>query len=92
MLTPRQARYAFLPLMLAAMAVLVGIALVALQQGLAAGTDEFWMLAWVLAFVLALPGAMLLLPVVSSLLRAATRQETIPLAGGKIPNTGHWGR
>jgi hypothetical protein len=29
---------------------------------------------------------------VSALLRAATRQETIPLAGGKIPNAGHWGR
>ncbi len=92
MLTPRQARYAFLPLMLAAMAVLVGVALVVLQQGLAAGPDEFWMLAWVLAFVLALPGAMLLLPVVSSLLRVATRQETVPLAGVKIPNAGHWGR
>ena len=92
MLTPRQARYAFLPLMLAAMAVLVGVALVVLQQGLAAGPDEFWMLAWVLAFVLALPGAMLLLPVVGSLLRVATRQETVPLAGVKIPNAGHWGR
>jgi len=92
MLTPRQARYAFLPLMLAAMAVLVGVALVVLQQGLAAGPDEFWMLAWVLAFVLALPGAMLLLPVVGSLLRVATRPETVPLAGVKIPNAGHWGR
>lgn len=92
MLTPRQARYVFLPVMLAAMAVLVGIALVVFQQGLAAGPDEFWMLAWVLAFVLALPGAMLLLPVVGALLRAATRQETIPLAGVKIPNAGQWGR
>jgi len=92
MLTPRQARYAFLPVMLVAMAALVGVALVVLQQGLAAGPDEFWMLAWVLAFVLALPAAMLVLPVVSAVLRAATRPETVPLAGGKIPNAGHWGR
>ncbi|MFE0500988.1 hypothetical protein ACFW0P_09445 [Lysobacter soli] len=92
MLTPRQARYAFLPVMLVAMTALVGVALVVLQQGLAAGPDEFWMLAWVLAFVLALPGAMLLLPVVGAVLRAATRTETIPLAGVNIPNPGQWGR
>jgi len=91
MLTPRQARYAFLPVMLVALAALVGVALVVLQQGLAAGPDEFWMLAWVLAFVLALPGAMLVLPVVSAVLHAATRRETVPLAGGKIPDAGHWG-
>jgi len=92
MLTPRQARYAFLPVMLVAMTALVGVALVVLQQGLAAGPDEFWMLAWVLAFVLALPGAMLLLPVVGAVLRAATRPETIPLAGVNIPNPGQWCR
>lgn len=92
MLTPRQARYVFLPVMLAAMAVLVGIALIVIQQGLAAGPDEFWMLAWVLAFVLALPGAMLLLPVVSVLMHAMTRRETVPLAGETIPNPGHWSR
>ena len=92
MLTPRQARYAFLPAMLVAMAVLVGVALIALQQGLAAGPDEFWMLAWVLAFVLALPAAMLVLPVVSATLHAVTRHETVPLAGGKIPDSGQWGR
>ena len=92
MLTPRQARYAFLPAMLVAMAALIGVALVVLQQGLAAGPDEFWMLTWVLAFVLALPGAMLVLPVVSAVLHASTRRETVPLAGEKIPNSGHWGR
>ena len=92
MLTPRQARYVFLPVMLVAMAVLVGIALVVVQQGLAAGPDEFWMLAWVLAFVLALPGAMLLLPVVGALMHSMTRRETIPLTGETIPNPGRWGR
>ena len=92
MLTPRQARYAFFPLMLIAMTALIGLAVVVVQQGLAAGPDEFWMLAWVLAFVLALPGAMLVLPVVSAVLHAATRRETVPLAGVKIPDAGHWGR
>lgn len=92
MLTPRQARYVFLPVMLAAMSALVGVALVVVQQGLAAGPDEFWMLAWVLAFVLALPGAMLLLPVVSALMSSLTRRETVPVAGETIPVTGHWSR
>lgn len=92
MLTPRQARYVFLPVMLAAMAVLVGVALIVVQQGLAAGPDEFWMLAWVLAFVLALPGAMLLLPVVGALMRSLTRHHSVPSAGETIPNSGHWGR
>ncbi|GAA5067551.1 hypothetical protein [Lysobacter panacisoli] len=92
MLTPRQARYVFLPVMLAAMSALVGVALVVVQQGLAAGPDEFWMLAWVLAFVLALPGAMLLLPVVSALMSSLTRRETVPMAGETIPTTGQWSR
>ncbi|HZX76022.1 hypothetical protein [Lysobacter sp.] len=92
MLTPRQARYVFLPVMLAAMAALVGVALIVVQQGLAAGPDEFWMLAWVLAFVLALPGAMLLLPVVGALMRSLTRHHTVPPAGETIPNSGHWSR
>jgi multisubunit Na+/H+ antiporter MnhG subunit len=78
--------------MLAAMAALVGVALIVVQQGLAAGPDEFWMLAWVLAFVLALPGAMLLLPVVSALMRSATRHHTVPSAGETIPHPGHWSR
>lgn len=92
MLTPRQARYAFLPLMLIAMSALVGLALIVFQQGLAAGPGEFWMLAWVLAFTLALPAAMLVLPIVSGLLSRATRREIVPMAGDKIPNSGQWSR
>ncbi|NUT16137.1 MAG: DUF2798 domain-containing protein [Cupriavidus sp.] len=92
MLTPRQARYAFLPLMLIGLTALTGIAAIAIRQGLAAGSGEFWMLAWVLAFVLALPGAMVVLPVVSALLRHATRLETVPVAGEKIPAAGQWSR
>ncbi|MFC3551963.1 hypothetical protein ACFOLC_13210 [Lysobacter cavernae] len=88
MLTPRQARYAFLPLMLIALSALVGLAVVVFRQGLAAGSGEFWLLAWVLAFILALPGAMLLLPVVGALLTHWTRHETVPLLGEKIPGTG----
>ncbi len=92
MLTPRQARYAFLPLMLIAMLALIGVAAIVVQQGLAAGPDEFWMLAWVLAFTLLLPAAMLVLPIVSAVLQQATRRETVPVAGEKIPHSGHWGR
>jgi hypothetical protein len=92
MLTPRQARYAFFPLMLIAMTALIGLAVVVVQQGLAAGPDEFWMLAWVLAFTLVLPAAMLVLPIISAVLQQATRRETVPVAGEKIPHSGHWSR
>ncbi len=92
MLTPRQARYAFLPLMLLGLTALTGIAAIAIRQGLAAGSGEFWMLAWVLAFVLALPGAMVVLPIVSVVLRHATRPETVPVTGENIPATGQWSR
>ena len=57
MLTPRQARFAFLPLMLVAMSALIGLAVVVFRQGLAQGPEEAWMLAWVLAFTIALPAA-----------------------------------
>ncbi|HEY5804721.1 MAG TPA: DUF2798 domain-containing protein [Lysobacter sp.] len=92
MLTPRQARYAFLPLMLIAMSALISLAVIVIQQGLAAGPDEFWMLAWVLAFTLALPAAMLVLPIISTLLQRATQRQTVPVAGEKIPHSGHWSR
>lgn len=88
MLTPRQARLAYLPIMLTAMSALIGLAVVVFRQGLAAGTEEAWMLAWVLAFVIALPTAMLVLPAVSAVLAHYTRHDIIPVAGEKIPGAG----
>jgi hypothetical protein len=88
MLTPRQARFAFLPLMLIAMTALISLAAIVFRQGLEAGPAEAWMLAWVLAFIIALPTAMLVLPILSGMLRHVTLPETVPYAGVKIPRTG----
>lgn len=88
MLTPRQARFAFLPLMLIAMSVLIGLAAIVFRQGLEAGPAEAWMLAWVLAFTIALPTAMLVLPVLSAVLGHLTRHDTVPYSGVKIPGAG----
>lgn len=92
MLSPRQARFAFLPLMLVAMSALIGLAVVVFRQGLAQGAEEAWMLAWVLAFTIALPAAMLLMPAVGALLAHYTRDDKrhgiVPIAGDKVPRAG----
>ncbi|QWF17318.1 DUF2798 domain-containing protein [Lysobacter capsici] len=92
MLTPRQARFAFLPLMLVAMSALIGLAVVVFRQGLSQGPEEAWMLAWVLAFTIALPAAMLLMPAVSAVLSYYTRDDKrhaiIPRVGEKVPGAG----
>lgn len=92
MLTPRQARFAFLPLMLVAMSALIGLAVVVFRQGLSQGPEEAWMLAWVLAFTIALPAAMLLMPAISAVLAHYTRDDKrhaiIPRAGEKVPGAG----
>lgn len=92
MLTPRQARFAFLPLMLVAMSALIGLAVVVFRQGLSQGPEEAWMLAWVLAFTIALPAAMLLMPAIGAVLAHYTRDDKrhaiIPRVGEKVPGAG----
>lgn len=88
MLTPRQARLVFLPLMLAAMSGVASLAVVVFRQGLAAGPAEAWLLAWVLAFTVALPAVMLLLPMLGALQVRLTLARTIPYSGDKIPGAG----
>lgn len=92
MLSPRQARFAFLPLMLVAMTALIGLAVVVFRQGLSQGPEEAWMLAWVLAFTIALPSAMLLMPAVGAVLAHYTRDDRrhaiIPRVGEKVPGAG----
>lgn len=88
MLSPRQLRFAFLPLMLLALSVLMGLAVVAFREALAAGAAEVWMMAWLLAFVVGLPLLLVLLPVVEALRARGSRSAIVPLAGGKIPGAG----
>ena len=88
MLSPRLLRFAFLPLMLLALSVLAGLAVLVFQQALAAGAAEAWMMALVLAVVVGLPALVLLLPVAGSWQSRRVRPGTIPLMGEKIPGTG----
>jgi len=88
MLSSRRAHFAFLLLMLPAMAVLGWLAAIVLRQAWATGSAEAWMMAWVLAFVVGLPATMLLLPIAGWLRTRMLRMHIIPHAGVKIPGTG----
>lgn len=88
MLSPRLLRFAFLPLMLLALSVLVGLAVIVFRQALAAGAAEAWMMALVLAFVVGLPALVLLLPVAGSLRVSRSKIRTVPFMGEKIPGAG----
>lgn len=73
---------------LAMVAAMVGLALPAaalFRQGLAAGPGEALLLAWVLAFTLALPLALLLLPALGAIASRLGRRPVIPPAGEQIP-------
>jgi len=78
--------------MLVAMSALIGLAVVVFRQSLSQGPEEAWMLAWVLAFTIALPAAMLLMPAISAVLAHYTRDDKrhaiIPRVGEKVPGAG----
>ena len=88
MLSPRQLRFGFAPLMLLAVTVLSGLAVVVFREALAAGAAEVWMTAWVLAFVVGIPALLVLLPLVASLRLSGSPTRIVPLAGENIPGAG----
>ncbi|HEU4993031.1 MAG TPA: hypothetical protein VFT52_11175 [Luteimonas sp.] len=75
----------FLPLLLM---VLAGLGVIALEQASHLGSSEFWLMAWMLAFVVVLPAAMVLLAVIGALQRRRHPVPIIPNAGVKIPGAG----
>ena len=88
MLSSSRARLTYVLSLLAAFAVVLGLAVVVLKQAFLAGTAEAWMMAGVLAVVVGLPLAMLLLPVASWLQRQARAWRIIPNAGENVPGVG----
>lgn len=88
MLVSSRARFAYVAVMLAAFAGVLGLAAIALKQAIQAGAPEAWMMAGVLAVVVALPLAMVLLPVASWLQARARRMAIIPNAGENVPGAG----
>lgn len=85
MLSTRRARLAYLPIMLSAMAGLAWLAMIVFRVALGSGRGEAWLTAWVLAFVVALPAAMLLLPVLGALRWRRPESAIVPNAGVNVP-------
>jgi hypothetical protein len=88
MLSSPRARFAYVLTMLAAFAGVVGLAAIVLKQAVSAGAAEGWMMAGVLAVVVALPLALILLPVATWLKRRMREYRTIPNMGENVPGAG----
>lgn len=84
MLTPAQARLAYLPTALTAQAVLVALIAFLLNQWF--GID--YKQAWLVAGVISVPAAMFVLPATGTLLGWLSRDHIVPFTGGKIPGAG----
>ncbi|TWI01032.1 uncharacterized protein DUF2798 [Luteimonas cucumeris] len=74
MLTPRQARFAFIPLVVIAMSGIISFTMTVLHHGVHPGLMAAWLQHWPLAFAVALPAAWLVLPGVRALLARLTRE------------------
>lgn len=88
MLSSPRARFAYVLTMLAALAGVLGLAVIALKQAIHAGAAEAWMMAGILAVVVGLPLAMILLPVAGWLQRQARRTGFVPNTGENVPGVG----
>ncbi len=86
--TSRLARFVFLPILLMAMAGVIGVAAVVFRQGLAAGAAGTWLMAWVLAFTIGLPVAMLVLPLLTTVAARWARARNVPHSGRRILGAG----
>lgn len=73
MLTPRQAQFAFVPLVVTLMSGVMSFAMIALHRGFGPGLIEAWLRGWPVAFGVALPAAWVILPGVRALLARVTK-------------------
>lgn len=81
MLTPRQAQFAFVPLMVTAMSAVISFVMTALHHGAAPGLMQTWLQHWPVAFAVALPTAWVVVPAVRALLVRLTRTAAAASAG-----------
>ncbi|MDR0183944.1 DUF2798 domain-containing protein [Lysobacter arvi] len=73
MLSPRQAQFAFVPLVVTLMSGVMSFAMIALQRGFGPGLLQAWLRGWPVAFAVALPAAWVILPGVRALLARVTK-------------------
>ena len=88
MSAPQRLRLAFLPLLPAALAVLVWLGFSALREALAQGGGAAWLMAWVLMFLVGMPLLVLVLAIAGALQHRGQRPWFVPNPGEKIPGTG----
>ncbi len=73
MLTPRQASFAFVPLVVTLMSGVMSLAMTVLHHGFGPGLLRQWLHGWPIAFAVALPAAWVILPGVRIALERATK-------------------
>ncbi|HEV8695163.1 MAG TPA: DUF2798 domain-containing protein [Lysobacter sp.] len=78
MLTPRQAQFAFVPLMVTLMSAVMSFTITSVHYGFRSGLIDAWLGNWALAFVVALPVAWVVVPTVRAVLAWLTRAEPEP--------------
>lgn len=88
MLSSSRARFTYVLIMLAAFAGVSGLAVIAMKQAIFTGAAEAWMMAGVLAVIVALPLALVLLPVASWLQLRMRSYIIVPNTGEKVPGAG----
>ncbi|GAB3103425.1 hypothetical protein [Lysobacter terrae] len=88
MLSSPRARFTYVLTMLAAFAGVTGLAVIALKQAIYAGAAEALMMAGVLSVVVALPLALVLLPVISWLQQRVRKAAIVPDVGENVPGVG----
>lgn len=85
-LTSTQAQHAFVPLMALTMSGLMSLFMTAFTVGVNATLLALWPRQWLVGFAVALPTALLVVP----LIRAALARVTVPSSSGPAPSpTGH---
>ena len=87
-LTPRQAQFAFVPVLSLVMSGVISLVMTALHANGSKAFVAAWLSGWLLAFIVALPVALVVVPIVRTVLWRLTRPVDIPSAGVKIPVTG----
>lgn len=85
---PQRLRLALLPLVPAALALLVWLGLSAFREALAQGGGAVWLMAWALAFLVGMPVLVLALALAGAAQKRARRRVFVPNAGEKIPGVG----
>ena len=88
MLSSPRARFTYVLTMLAAFAGVLGLAVIALKQAISAGAAEAWMMAGVLSVVVALPLALVMLPVISWVQGRVRKAAVVPNTGENVPGVG----